>query len=156
MLSGNPGYLNGAPLLAGTVASTGGAISRLPGGLPLLTTAPDGTCTPTADPRPLLFGANTRAACSVRFSLAALRQFCQSTTVSGSPTDVGQLAMHFSGLPGKTVFLGKWGNSDVADARDWIQLERETAGTKLLLVSSAVSWAGLLEPVLAYPGMCCG
>ena len=127
MLSGNPGYQPGAPLLAAAVAPAGGLV-RAATGLPLLATSATGECTQAVAAPMAQFGVDTRAACGVSLTRGLLRQFCQSGIGSTWQGRSNELAVTFSGLPTEQLFLGRWGDADASRDADWLPLAREVAG----------------------------
>lgn len=131
-LSGNPGYLQGAPLLMATLAPSGAAVTRRAGGVPLLATTADGGCAAAggaaaagAMPPVAAFDVGGRAACALRLSLDELRALCNAGTNGAWRGSVGQLAAHFAGLPAEAWYVGVWGNSREDALSDWVRASVE-------------------------------
>ena len=80
--SGSPGYVVGAPLLAGYVTpdpsgtSTKKAVSRLEDGLPIPGAGLDGHCGANYN-SPVRFGISQSSSCAVPMTLAGLQAFCE-------------------------------------------------------------------------------
>nr|QKY15154.1 4-alpha-glucanotransferase (DPE1) [Polytomella parva] len=113
--SGNPGYLVGFPVLAGTLSSLGNktAISELINGFPVGGAGAGGLCSSDAS-SPLLFGFNATSSCAVEFTEAELQSFCMN----------GTAAQYISlNLPvyGNSLYLGIWGNSNISNTNEWVQ-----------------------------------
>ena len=87
--SGSPGYVVGAPLLAGTVtvdpaaSSAKEAVSRLVDGLPVPAAGLDGHCGANYK-SPVRFGVSQSSSCAVPLTLSGLQAFCEGTGSSGS------------------------------------------------------------------------
>jgi tectonic-1/3 len=87
--SGSPGYVAGAPLLAGIVTvdpaatSTKEAVSRLVDGLPVPGASLDGHCGANFN-SPVRFGMSQSSSCAVPLTKTGLQSFCEGTGSSGT------------------------------------------------------------------------
>jgi len=87
--SGAPGYVVGAPLLAGviladpTTGSTKSAVSRLMDGLPVPAAGGDGRCG-VNNKSPVLFGMSQFSSCAVPLTRSGLQAFCEGTGATGT------------------------------------------------------------------------
>lgn len=132
-MSGNPGYRTGAPLLAGRrVSKESDAVSRFVNGIPLMTPALDGTCSPAVDTSPYVqFGSDTLSACTLMMTLAQLKRFCLGGDVPGAPGATLPIPEYFSGkLFGSELGLlvGVWGNSSAAEPSQWMTVQHSAPG----------------------------
>jgi hypothetical protein len=134
--SGNPGYLQGAPVLAGSLvdvtdptaadptAVVGTAIARSVGGLSALVFDAAGECHPTSDPISMLrftraaaVGASSAYDCAVPLTRAQLETLC---------TDAAGLQQYL--LPTQT-HVGVWGNASAENLFDWLAITTESFPT---------------------------
>ena len=125
--SGNPGYLTGFPVLAGsktTLTNTAGAsvsaVLRTAAGLTALVFDSQRTCLPVATTASESSFTNTvavsrsaRYSCQIALTAAELETLCTSST---------GLQQYLT--PSATL-LGKWGNSTVHNVDDWVTVENE-------------------------------
>jgi len=87
--SGAPGYIVGAPLMAGTVAtdpsvtSSKTAVARLTDGLPIPGAGLDGHCGTNYNSA-VRFGMSQSSSCAVPMTKTGLAAFCQGTSSSGT------------------------------------------------------------------------
>ena len=87
--SGSPGYVVGAPLLAGyavddpAATSEKEAVSRLKDGLPIPAAGPDGRCGSNFN-SPVRFGMSQSSSCAVPLTVSGLEAFCDGTGSSGT------------------------------------------------------------------------
>lgn len=129
--SGNPGYQNGFPLLAGVRSVDGTTLSRYVDGLPLPLAAADGTCSPAASGT-VKFGYNTSSTCFVANTRAQLQALCDSP-VNGTAVLEAALGAGYSDMimrtasggnvVGRRVQVGVWGNSNSSVPGDWVDLD---------------------------------
>lgn len=116
--SGNPGYLIGYPVLAGSLVSTtsGGAtksaISAFVNGLQIPGTPPSGVCDTTTAAQ-VLFGYDVRTGCTTGLTQAELQSACTAAAA-------GTLPAYLSGYT--NLHLGIFGNADPTDTSQWLQL----------------------------------
>ncbi|GFR41010.1 hypothetical protein Agub_g1677, partial [Astrephomene gubernaculifera] len=128
--SGNPGYITGFPLLAGTLATslasdgvtTKSAISRMVSGLPLPAPGPGGACSPAAL-QTVKYGVNTSSTCSVSLNATQLMDFC--TTGQSTPQSYVQQVMSslYGSVVASKLYLGEWGDSDYNNVNQWLQVQ---------------------------------
>lgn len=122
-LSGAPGYLEGFPLLAGVKqAGAGGkaAVARWVGGLQLPVAGAGGGACAAAAGAAVAFGYNATSTCAARMTAAQLAAFCGG----GDAAAVVRAAaggLLGAALAGNAV-IGIWGNSDAANAAEWVPL----------------------------------
>lgn len=137
-VSGNPGYLPGAPLLVGQPVTSGtkSAIARLVSGLPHLTSSATGACTPAARGTPVAYAATGTSACALLLSRAELQAFCQSRALpAGGSVDSGAAAattlvdVFLGGVLNAPLVVGVWGNSSAVNAAQWLPLVVGPVGT---------------------------
>ncbi|MEW5320407.1 MAG: hypothetical protein WDW38_011482 [Sanguina aurantia] len=131
--SGNPGYLIGYPVLAGTLLTdpslnpatgqpTGKrAISGFVAGLPLGAPGPAGACSPTAL-TPLRFGTNTTSSCSIALTAPQLADFCVNQTSNPDKYVAYVLDGLYASILSSGMFAGIWGNSNYSNTNEWIQV----------------------------------
>ncbi|KAL8606864.1 hypothetical protein ACOMHN_036502 [Nucella lapillus] len=133
--SGNPGYIEGQPLLAGTLNQTtdaaGNSIDRIEVNedrgryMTLVRSSRSGDCVTAAEDRSsLLFGRDVQTGCRLRVSAANLTEFC--TVLPQSVIS----ALEFDSMPEATGsgyrdnnrYVGLYGNSSVTSTGDWVKI----------------------------------
>lgn len=125
--SGNPGYVFGMPVLAGVLATNGGAqaiAARVPGlripGAPHSATCPSG---PADYERHTVvrFGVDLKSSCKVDTTAAQLERLCEA---GGAPASLGTNDTH----------VGTFGNADPLDKSAWV-------AATMSAPSSQTSWS---------------
>ncbi|KAL4636119.1 tectonic-2 [Arapaima gigas] len=107
--SGNPGYINGKPVIAGTLDKGTGTVQRSP--ISLWQPVGDGLCA-SAGRKPVVFGENVTAGCLLRLAVQDLEQCGQlRETVR---TGLAALVM--------VTFVARSGNPDAANLTDWVNI----------------------------------
>ncbi|PNH04623.1 4-alpha-glucanotransferase DPE1, chloroplastic/amyloplastic [Tetrabaena socialis] len=125
--SGNPGYITGFPLLAGLLATTSDglvdkqAISRMVGGVPVAAPGVGGACSPTALSF-VKYGANTTSTCSVSLTASQLKDFCTTQQDKPDKYVAFVLSSLYQSILNNTLYVGEWGDSDVNNINQWLQV----------------------------------
>eukprot|EP00736_Rhodelphis_marinus_P011463 Rmarinus@m.5744 len=128
--SGNPGYITGAPVLAGYIQQSGDlyAIAQLTEGLEILGPSFDGTCSSSSS-RDVQVGMshNSIIDCTVPITRTALQEYCMEMEAVTSITscECGSSASAFLGVAGcrlKDMYLGVWGNAVAENVEEWVPL----------------------------------
>ncbi|GIL73092.1 hypothetical protein Vretimale_4708 [Volvox reticuliferus] len=122
--SGNPGYINGFPVLAGTqVTDPSGAVAiqRLVSGMPVPTPGPNGLCNATSFGT-VKYGVNFTSSCSISLTALQLKEFCINQT--NQPEKYLRLAMPtlLLSIENGSLYLGEWGDADFSNINDWVQV----------------------------------
>eukprot|EP01135_Chromosphaera_perkinsii_P001475 Nk52_evm4s179 gene=Nk52_evmTU4s179 len=123
--SGNPGYIVGKPVLAGTLASSGStnAIDLDTDNSLWLTIAgpqPDGSCANAnggVTPRvPVYFGENTVVGCTLQ------KTFAQVSAASCATIRQDALTYLSASQQNSATYVGQYGNSSVNDISEWVAI----------------------------------
>ncbi len=126
--SGNPGYISGKPILAGTLTSKDGksAVSLTTNPsmygltLPMEVVLPGSvrpTCSSSTDRShrsPVLFGQTTVSSCTKYYTLAELKSNCAAIRKDIYTTQTLTVA----GLD----LIGKFGNASLLNVQDWVSV----------------------------------
>jgi len=140
LLSGNPGYLTGFPLLTGTVANqdplqgTKKAIQRLAFGTPLPAGNQDGECSPTSGAQ-VRFGYNATSTCAITLSGSELASWCDNKGSAAQSYLAGLLDGVWEQLTSNNVYVGIWGNSNWTQTSEWIQVVQSNTDFSGMLYS---------------------
>eukprot|EP00899_Mesostigma_viride_P013077 jgi/Mesvir1/21770/Mv04171-RA.1 len=161
-ISGNPGYINGLPVLAGSLVEEPGegvkyplrdyttAVSRLVTGLPFPGADASGQCAPNAV-SPVTFGSNAVSSCIVYLTLAELRAFCNGdgggSVVVGAPSSNPLLPLQllpegFLTEESQTV-VGTWANADERNINAWQAITLEDADVNMVWDAATLTCSGV-------------
>lgn len=133
LLSGNPGYLTGYPVLAGVLNQSGDAkvVNRFVNGLPMPMANPSGLCSTNAA-QAATFRLNASYGCYHSLTVANLQAACTSSAVPAILTySNGLFGVAGGGLTysGNTVYLGAWGDASQNNITDWVQVTTDAYPT---------------------------
>lgn len=123
--SGNPGYLDGLPVVAGSVVTQGSgsdekrAVQPLSGGLEVFAPTGGGTCPSAGSAEgqgtPVLFGYDAVVECGEELTAALLKARCESGAAPPA-------------LEVNATRVGLFGNADPLRANQWLELAVAAAG----------------------------
>ncbi|XP_076450784.1 tectonic-3-like [Babylonia areolata] len=132
--SGNPGYMAGQPVLAGTLNQTSQVdtvsyqiflSSSRDQYMTVVRASATGDCFTDSDSRmPVLFGQNVRTGCMLRVSASNLTQYCalmqQKIIETMEFESVPEIAVN--GFRDTNRYVGLFGNSDASKTGDWVKV----------------------------------
>ncbi|KAG5192032.1 hypothetical protein JKP88DRAFT_204591 [Tribonema minus] len=135
--SGSPGYLVGAPVLAGLLSADGATVAAPQRGLQMLG---GGACSAgggggTAATAGVEFGYDALACCALALTRAELAQLCNGGGGAVAADGVTPLAL--SALAPAGTLIGSYGNADPLDPGQWLAAEVGTA-------TSTATWSDAL------------
>ncbi|KAK3746639.1 hypothetical protein QZH41_012846 [Actinostola sp. cb2023] len=117
--SGNPGYIVGKPLVAGTLTSDSSTKTEYillnidpSSWLTIAAPSSDGSCNNSTDRIPVAFGMGIRTGCTIRLSLSTSSSSCQVLQDTA-------LNVLLAGVP---THVATFGNSDVNKPSDWVKI----------------------------------
>ncbi|KAG2442590.1 hypothetical protein HXX76_002675 [Chlamydomonas incerta] len=129
IVSGNPGYITGFPLLAGALASTVDAItgdtkqaiSRFIEGMPIPVPGHAGACEPTSIGN-VAYGSNITSTCSISLTANQLRDFCSSE--ANNPAKYVQMVMSsiYQSIVDSQLYVGEWGDANYTNINQWLKV----------------------------------
>ncbi|PNW85332.1 hypothetical protein CHLRE_03g181450v5 [Chlamydomonas reinhardtii] len=129
IVSGNPGYVTGFPLLAGVLASTVDAttgdtkqaVSRFVEGMPIPVPGHAGACEPTSIGN-VAYGANITSTCSISLTANQLRDFC--TLEGTNPAKYVQTVISsvYQSIVDNKLYVGEWGDANYTNTNEWLKV----------------------------------
>lgn len=130
--SGNPGYLNGLPLLNGELIEKDGQAAinaRIPG-LQVFGSTSSPFCDPTVDifenSQPVYFGQDMLSGCTLELTYENFSSFCSQNNEHMRDSEIlgiGSKVPKYIWANSSFSYVGIFGNSDPLDKTQWIQME---------------------------------